>query len=124
MKLAVVLTAISTLASGVALAHHGFQGRYDSSRPLSISGTVERAIFEHPHARLFVRTARGIVEIELPPISRFNALRGRVASGDAIEVEALRNCDPPHQLRARRVRLANGEAIEVAGRAQTEAQGC
>lgn len=107
-----------------ALAHHGFQGRYDAAHPVRVSGVVERAAFEHPHARLWLVVDGRRVEVEFPPISRFNALRGRVAPGDRVEIDALRNCDPPHQLRVQRVRLGDGAEIAVPGRVQTETKGC
>jgi hypothetical protein len=121
-RLAALLLAL--LASSAALAHHGFQGRYDAANPVRVMGTVERAAFEHPHARVTVRTDESLVEIEFPPITRFNALNGRLAVGDRVEIEALRNCEPPHQLRAQRVRLADGAVVAVQGRVQAETRGC
>ena len=44
--------AAGTLASRPALAHHGFIGQYDFSRPMYLAGRLTHAYIGHPHARL------------------------------------------------------------------------
>ena len=36
------------LAATAALAHHGWSG-YDSTRELTLTGTIKEAGYEHPH---------------------------------------------------------------------------
>lgn len=45
------------LLPGLVLAHHGFTGRYDLSRPLWVRGQVINAYFGQPHPTLTIRTA-------------------------------------------------------------------
>lgn len=41
-------------------AHHGFQGRYDSSRPIYLQGTVREVRWQAPHSVLVVQLPRSI----------------------------------------------------------------
>ena len=43
----------ATLAC-VAWAHHSFAAEYDSNRPITIKGTVQKLAWVNPHAYLFV----------------------------------------------------------------------
>lgn len=146
--LAAVLAASAIGAA--ASAHHGFTGRYDTTRPVWLQGNVTRATFQYPHALLTLRLAprgerperpasadflsaspavdpalRGrSVTLEFPPISRFNSLNGRIRAGDSVRVVAFRNCLAPHQLRVQWIRLADGSDVARSGRVQTEVAGC
>ncbi len=132
------------------LAHHGFSGRYDLSRPIYLSGRVAHASFRRPHpvialavattlsrpahlpeadeflARLSVREEdRGTrIEIEYPPVALFFDLVGRIREGDRIATIALRNCLAPHQLRGQWIGLPDGSTVRRQGRMQTEVEGC
>lgn len=138
------------LAATAALAHHGFGGSYDRSAPVYLEGTVQRAYFGQPHAELVLtvdaavqsatldETAQAFAdgltfwraefgaspEIELPPVRLFFDLETRVRPGDRIAIIALRNCDPPHQLRAQWIAPPAGEPVVRRGRMQTEVSGC
>jgi hypothetical protein len=57
---AAVLALTLALSSGLALAHHGFTGRYDLSQPVWIEGEVTKAYFGQPHATLSIRTPRDL----------------------------------------------------------------
>lgn len=46
-----------TVISSLAVAHHGFQSRYDMGKPVWIEGTVERLYFGNPHSELTVKIA-------------------------------------------------------------------
>lgn len=41
-----------------ATAHHGFQGRYDSSRLMYLQGTVREVRWQAPHSVLVVKLAQ------------------------------------------------------------------
>lgn len=138
------------LTATTALAHHGFGGTYDRSAPVYLEGTVESAFFGYPHAELvltvdtdvrsaslgdearefadgltFWRAEIGATsEIEFPPVALFFDLEPRIRPGDRIAVIVLRNCEPPHQLRAQWVAPASGDPVVRRGRMQTEVQGC
>jgi hypothetical protein len=46
-----------SVVSTIALAHHGFQSRYDMGKPIWIEGIVECSYFGNPHAELTVKIA-------------------------------------------------------------------
>jgi Family of unknown function (DUF6152) len=54
-----LLLTLLALAPAVALAHHGWSG-YDSSKVLTLTGTIREAGYEHPH---------GFVKLEPTPAS-------------------------------------------------------
>jgi hypothetical protein len=62
LPLAVALAALLTIIapSVTAQAHHGFNGRYDSSKPLYIEGQITQATYLQPH---------GLITIEPSPPS-------------------------------------------------------
>jgi hypothetical protein len=145
--LAVSLLAVLALPLAV-LAHHGFGGAYDRSQPIFIEGIASTAFFGQPHPEIVLTIApdtplpasppagfeTGLVAwsgasgakviVEFPPIGTFFDLDGSVVPGDRIAVIALRNCEPPHQLRGQWVRLADGSEAQTTGRVQSEVNGC
>jgi len=149
-RLASAVGVLAMLTAAAALAHHGFGGAYDRSAPIYLEGTVERAYFGYPHAELVLRadpSARpadlpdsaaefapglgvwhaelgGAPDIEFPPVRRFFDLEERIKPGDRIAVIALRNCEPPHQLRAQWVAPESGPPVVRSGRMQSEVEHC
>lgn len=142
--------AIFACISTTAFAHHGFTGKYDTTRPLWLQGTVETAVFQYPHAIVelavqpeetriknpssveFLTTSPlndptyigKTVRVEFPPIQRFNSLDGKLKTGDTVSLIVYRNCEAPHQLRVQWIRLDDGSEVVRNGRVQTETQGC
>ncbi|MEO0632074.1 MAG: hypothetical protein AAFY46_15325, partial [Planctomycetota bacterium] len=143
------LSALAALFGTLALAHHGFGGRYDRAAPIYLEGRVLEAYFGFPHAEVvidvdpkamvapepvatgafatgltFWRAALGRqVKVEFPPVARFFALEGRVQLGDRMGLVVLRNCEPPHQLRAQWVAPSEGRPVIREGTMQTEERG-
>lgn len=56
--IAIALVTISWASR--AVAHHGFQGRYDSSRLIYLQGTVREVRWQAPHSTLVVQLPRNI----------------------------------------------------------------
>ncbi|MGL4635847.1 MAG: hypothetical protein ACRCWF_07700 [Beijerinckiaceae bacterium] len=130
------------------LGHHGFTGRYDTDKPVWLTGTVTAASFSPPHAVLAVQISPTlppsmvmpseitgpliapledsgqIRQIEFPPVGDFFQLSDKVRIGDRVEVIALRNCRPPHQLRSQWIRIADGSVTQRVGRLSYMARGC
>ena len=48
MRRVLILAGVLALVPVAAIAHHGWSS-YDSSRPLSLDGTIREAGYEHPH---------------------------------------------------------------------------
>jgi hypothetical protein len=131
-------------------AHHGFTGRYDTGRPIWLKGRVERAAFAPPHPVLTIMVENAglpslpsplpselagtpavrpddvgrALAIEFPPVQSFYRLADRVTVGAMVELIALRNCAPPHQLRSQWIRLADGAVVSRDGRLSYMVNGC
>ena len=54
-KLAVLMAGIGLVAAAApVVAHHSFAAEYDSSKPITLKGTVTRVEWTNPHARFYV----------------------------------------------------------------------
>ena len=65
-----MVTAIAFIVLGgvgLALAHHGFAGRYHLSRPVWIEGMVVEAFFGPPHAEITLNLPADLVLPAFPP---------------------------------------------------------
>jgi hypothetical protein len=141
LKICVLLALIPV----AVMAHHGFGGRYDRSAPVLVQGVVVNAYFGQPHPEITLdtdpatdlpallpeRLSAGLVPwteatatVEFPPIGTFFGLDSTVAAGDRVTIVALRNCDPPHQLRGQWISIKGQGEAEATGRVQTEVDGC
>lgn len=143
------VAALLSLAALTAGAHHGFTGRYDASQPLWLAGEVTRVYFGQPHPEVTIRVPQALaapgaaptgdagpaprvrpdtlgreLKIEFPPLRPFFDLGSRVRPGDRVSVIALRNCEPPHQLRGQWIQPALGEPVERRGRVQYQVERC
>lgn len=56
---AIVVTLMMSWTSR-AIAHHGFQGRYDSSRLLYLQGIIQEVRWQAPHSTLVVQLPRSV----------------------------------------------------------------
>lgn len=141
LSMAIAAAGLLTLRGEGASAHHGVTGRYDAGHPISVTGTVVRATFSPPHPVLTIRVAEGsppgsgsnlprdlrgpvttrrsdigqLRTVEFTPADRFYALRSRVKPGDKVQLIAMRNCLPPHQLRSWWLKLPDGRVVVVNG---------
>jgi hypothetical protein len=146
----VVALAAVLLTGGMAIAHHGVSGLYDTSRPVALTGVVTTARFTPPHPVISVRvddagapggdlgrpdeitgpiTARRedvgqVLDVEFSPVRAFYALNGALRPGDRVTIVALRNCRPPHQLRSSWIRLPAGDTVSYEGGLHRRADGC
>ena len=71
------LLTLLALAPAVVLAHHGWSG-YDSSKVLTLTGTIREAGYEHPHGFVKLETPGKIwlVVLARPHAWRIEAMRG------------------------------------------------
>jgi len=55
MTLNFARAAVVVMASAVsAFAHHSFAAEYDSNKPVTVKGTIQRLAWVNPHAYIFV----------------------------------------------------------------------
>ncbi len=108
LLLAVVLTP------AVAGAHHGWS-EYDTTKALTLSGTVKESGYEHPHGHVRLETAGKTWAVVLAPPSRMKA-RGLPADalkpGNKVTVVGYGNRDKPEEMRAERI-TSNGKTVEL-----------
>lgn len=149
-RLVGVVLGLLALSGGAVLAHHGITGRYDTSAPVAITGTVTDATFTPPHPVFSIRAESAeppnvegnlpdkftrpavarpedvgqVHEIEFSPVRTFYQLGDRVRVGDRVAVLALRNCTPPHQLRSWWIQLADGQVVSISGDWARGVEGC
>lgn len=102
------------LAAASAPAHHGWSS-YDSDRPLTVSGTIERVSSGNPHVTIFVATTDGIWEVVLAPPSRMearNADAAVVQVGKNIEAYGYPSREQAKEMRAERITI-DGRTFEM-----------
>lgn len=150
LGMAAIVLALSL--AGTASGHHGFRGAYDATNPFYAAGTVRQVTIAYPHVELVLEVAAapsipdelpqievleipgareklralapGEYEIQLAGTEFVSALEGRIAAGDPVALIALRNCQPPNEVRSRWIRLADGDIVTVRGATQAEVAGC
>jgi hypothetical protein len=108
------LFAISLLGAAPALAHHGWSA-YDSSKPVTLAGTITEVFYTYPHATVKLDVSGKTWLAVLAPPSRMS-LRGISASdlkaGMAATVEGFPKRDDAGEMRAERITLG-GKVYEL-----------
>ena len=107
--------AVLLLAAMPVLAHHSFAAEYDSTKPVSVSGTVTKVEWMNPHARFYVdvKDESGKVtnwEFELGSpngLMRQGWTRNSMKMGEAVTVEGSRAKDGSSHVNARTVALTS-----------------
>ena len=106
MKRLVLLAAfVATTAS----AHHGWS-HYHADKPLQLSGTVEKASYEHPHGFVELKTADKTWHVVLAPPSRMDnrgLSKEMLVKGNSAVVHGYPNRNKPDELRAERITIAD-----------------
>ena len=55
IRRAVLFVAVGALLTpALAAAHHSFAAEYDSNRPITLRGTINRMLWSNPHGHLFI----------------------------------------------------------------------
>ena len=111
---ALALAMSMTLTPVVAAAHHGWSS-YDSSRPLSLEGTIREAGYEHPHGYVKLETPDKTWLVVLAPPSRMENRglpREMLKPGTKAAVVGYQKREDPVELRAERITIA-GKTTEL-----------
>lgn len=127
VKLAVMASMAFLIPAVPVFAHHSFAAEYDSSKPVTLKGTVAKVEWTNPHARFYVNVtdASGKVvmwnlELASPNVLARNGwTRHSLNEGDQITVEGSQAKDGSFLANARLVTLANGKKV-FAGSSQAE----
>jgi hypothetical protein len=114
LSVALALAVVIALAPLVAAAHHGWSS-YDSTRPLSLEGTIREAGYEHPHGYVKLETPDKTWLVVLAPPSRMENRglpREMLKPGTKAAVVGYQKRDDPVELRAERITIA-GKTTEL-----------
>jgi Family of unknown function (DUF6152) len=112
-----IAAAAASLFVGVpdpAGAHHGWSG-YDASQLVTLTGTVQSATFDFPHAMLMLQADGKVWEIVLAPPSRMERRglpAGSIVAGQEVMVEGYAHRTDEAEFRAERIQV-NGSAVEL-----------
>lgn len=108
------LLAAAAFAALPGLAHHGWS-EYDSTRPLTLTGTILESGYEHPHGHVRLQTPQKTWVVILAPPSRMEN-RGLpaagIAKGKTVTVVGFANRGKPEEMRAERI-TASGRTVEL-----------
>jgi len=100
------LALVATLA-GSALAHHGWSG-YDSTREMTLTGTIREAGYEHPHGFIALAAEGKLWRVVLAPPTRMENRglpREMLKVGATATVVGYPNRSEPDELRAERITI-------------------
>ena len=120
-KFVVTMAGLVLLAALPALAHHSFAAEYDSSKPVTLKGTVVKFDFVNPHSRLFidVKDAAGKVtpwELEtanVGSLQRRGWKRDTLKPGDEVLITGFAAKDGSHLAAASTVSTPVGKKLFV-----------
>lgn len=121
-KLCVAATGAAAAAiAAPSAAHHSFAAEFDASRPVMLSGVVQRMEFANPHSWIYleVTTSSGDVEEWAIEGAAPNALlrrgwnRRSLPSGTEITVRGFQARDRTNRAAGQRVTLPDGTELFV-----------
>ena len=106
--------ALVMLAPAAAVAHHGWSS-YDSSKPLTVTGTIKNAGYEHPHGHIALQSADKTWSVVLAPPSRMENRglpREMLKPGAQATVVGYQHRSDPQEMRAERITI-EGKTVEL-----------
>lgn len=110
----IVVAVLILLGATPAAAHHGWSG-YDSSKELTLTGTIREAGYEHPHGSVRLQTPDKTWVVVLAPPSRMEnrgLRRDMLVPGAQATVVGYPNRTDPEELRAERITIS-GKTTEL-----------
>jgi hypothetical protein len=116
----VLAAGFGVLAAAVPVSgHHSFAAEFDSTRPLTVTGVVQKLEWTNPHARLYVdaKDDKGNVvhwDFELGPpngLMRRGWNRNSLKQGHIVTIEGFHSKTQPHIANARSVKLPDGRNV-------------
>jgi len=120
-KLAILVAGVGMLVGGAmpVFAHHSFAAEYDSTKPVTLTGTVTKVEWMNPHARFYldVKDEKGTVtnwEFELGSpngLMRQGWTRNSMKQGDTVTVDGFLAKDGSKLANARTVKTSDGKKL-------------
>ena len=113
MKRLAALLLLAAMAAPAA-AHHGWSG-YDSTKEMTLTGTIKESGYEHPHGHVRLATPGKVWLVFLAPPSRMTS-RGlpasKLAVGATATVVGYPNRTNDEEMRAERITI-DGATVEL-----------
>jgi hypothetical protein len=109
-----IALAVAAFAVDLAFGHHGWSG-YDSGQVLDLTGVIQEAGYEHPHAYVKMQVRDRLWLVVLAPPSRMERRgvpRGALAVGTPVTVVGYPHRGDDGEMRAERITL-NGKTAEL-----------
>ncbi|MCW5603318.1 MAG: hypothetical protein KIT18_02035 [Burkholderiales bacterium] len=110
----VFLFLVGILFGTPAAAHHGWS-EYDSTRTLTLTGTIKASGYEHPHGHIRLETPGKIWLVILAPPSRMKR-RGlpetAIRPGVTATIVGYPSRSNPEEMRAERITV-DGKTVEL-----------
>jgi hypothetical protein len=106
--------ALLAIAAWPALAHHGWS-EYDSTIPLTLTGTIEEAGYEHPHGSVKLHVDGKAWTAVLAPPSRMENRglpRAELVPGAKVTLVGYPHRHKPEEMRAERITIG-GRTVEL-----------
>lgn len=125
VSLGILIAGAGLLITGLpAMAHHSFAAEYDSSKPVTLKGTVTKVEWTNPHARFYVdvkdengKVTNWNLELASPNVLTRNGwTRHSLKEGDQITVQGAQAKDGANLANARSVVLADGKKVFAGSR--------
>jgi hypothetical protein len=122
IRRAASIVALVSLGQPLA-AHHSFAPHFDSTKPISITGTVKEFEARNPHAYLHIETvdSAGTKQVYVCESHGVTQLRrngigpARLLPGVAVTVEGVRARRDEHMCFFQRIRIGGGPMLSVNG---------
>ena len=108
-----LLLMLALLPAG-ALAHHGWS-HYDQDNAITLTGTIQRAGYEHPHGHVDLQADGKLWQVILAPPSRMQRrglAREALVPGITATVVGYRHRDHADELRAETITI-DGKTAEL-----------
>jgi uncharacterized protein DUF6152 len=106
-RISLMTLALAAILAGSALAHHGWSG-YDSTREMTLTGTIREAGYEHPHGFIALAADGKLWRVVLAPPTRMENRglpREMLKVGATATVVGYQNRSEPDELRAERITI-------------------
>ena len=106
--------ALVTLVPAAAAAHHGWSS-YDSSKPLTVTGVIKEAGYEHPHGHIALEAPGKTWSVVLAPPSRMENRglpRAMLKPGTQATVVGYQHRGESQEMRAERITI-EGKTVEL-----------
>lgn len=115
----ILAAGLASLGATYVLAHHSLAAEFDSTKPITLTGTLTKLDWRNPHAWIYldVRNAAGVIEKWQCELGSPNAMtragftQDDVKVGDEIVIDAILARDGSKTVSTRNVKAKDGRMV-------------